>query len=104
MKNTAEKTFNKKFLIKNILLILIVVFIGVIPILTMKNAEFEGADGQAEEIITELNTNYEPWFNSIWEPPSGEVESLLFSLQAALGAGFIGFFIGYAYGKKVKTE
>ena len=44
-------------------------------------------------------------FNSIWEPPSGEIESLLFALQAAIGAGFIGYFIGYIRGKnKLKEE
>jgi cobalt/nickel transport protein len=30
----------------------------------------------------------------LWKPPSDEVESLLFSLQAALGAGFLGYVIG----------
>ena len=29
-----------------------------------------------------------------WEPPSGEIESLLFALQAAIGAGFIGYYVG----------
>jgi cobalt/nickel transport protein len=28
------------------------------------------------------------------EPPSGEVASMLFALQAALGAGFIGYWLG----------
>jgi len=40
-----------------------------------------------------------PWFESLWEPPRGEIESLLFVLQAAIGAGFIGYFIGYMRGK-----
>lgn len=101
MNNIKEETFNKKFLIKNLLLVLIVIIISAVPILTLKDVEFSGADGQAEEAITEINANYKPWFNNFWEPSSGEIESLLFSLQAALGAGFIGFFIGYAYGKKV---
>ncbi len=39
-------------------------------------------------------SDYEPWFSNIWEPPSGEIESMLFALQAALGAGFIGYFFG----------
>jgi cobalt/nickel transport protein len=38
---------------------------------------------------------YEPWFQPLWEPPSGEIESLLFSLQAAIGAVIIGYFFGY---------
>ncbi|MCY6372164.1 energy-coupling factor ABC transporter substrate-binding protein [Clostridium ganghwense] len=56
--------------------------------------EFGGADGQIEGTIAQLNQNYKPWFSSIWEPPSGEIESLLFALQAAIGAGFIGYYVG----------
>lgn len=59
-----------------------------------KGAEFEGADDQAEDVINEINSDYEPWFDSIWEPPSGEIESLLFSLQVAIGAGIIGYIFG----------
>ncbi len=57
-----------------------------------------GADGSAAEIIEE--SGYEPWFDPIWEPPSGEIESLFFSLQAAIGAIIIGYFFGYYRGKK----
>ncbi|MBU5590570.1 energy-coupling factor ABC transporter substrate-binding protein [Clostridium sp. MSJ-4] len=59
-----------------------------------KNGEFEGADAMAEEAIMEIDSSYEPWFSHIWEPPSGEIESFLFALQAAIGAGFIGYYIG----------
>ncbi|MEX3745856.1 energy-coupling factor ABC transporter substrate-binding protein [Lysinibacillus xylanilyticus] len=84
---------------KNLLLLAIVVFLAIIPLFIQKGAEFEGADGQAEAAIGEINVDYEPWFESIWEPPSGEIESLLFALQAAIGAGFIGYFIGFMRGK-----
>ena len=39
-----------------------------------------------------------PWAHSIWTPPSGEIESLLFALQAAFGAIIIGYFLGYYRG------
>ncbi len=68
------------------------------PLLFLKDAAFEGADGMAEEAVTEINPEYEPWFSSPIEPASGEIESLLFSLQAGLGAGFIGYFFGYMRG------
>ena len=58
-----------------------------------------GADTQAEEFISQ--SGYEPWFSPLWEPPSGEIESLFFSLQAALGALIIGYFFGY-YGAQRK--
>ena len=57
-----------------------------------------GADGNAAEIIE--SSGYEPWFDPIWEPPSGEIESLFFSLQAAIGAVVIGYFFGYYRGKQ----
>lgn len=85
---------------KNIILILLVVLLAVVPLWFKGGAEFGGADGQAEEAITQLQPGYEPWFESIWEPPSGEIESLLFALQAALGAGFIGYYLGYVKGRK----
>ena len=64
------------------------------PLIINKNAKFAGADNQAEQMITKIDKNYKPWFSSLWVPPSGEVESFIFAAQAAIGAGFIGFFIG----------
>ena len=79
---------------KNLILILLVIALAAVPLWLLPNAEFGGADGQAEEAITELNPDYEPWFEPILEPASGEVESLLFALQAAIGAGVVGFVLG----------
>ena len=78
----------------NLLLILLAIIMVIIPLFIKKDAEFEGADSQAEDVITEINPDYEPWFDAIWEPPSGEIESLLFSLQVAIGAGIIGYIFG----------
>ncbi|MDZ4993744.1 energy-coupling factor ABC transporter substrate-binding protein [Clostridium perfringens] len=90
---------NKRVL-TNVILILLVVFITIIPFFVAKNGEFGGSDDQAEEAITQIDENYEPWFSPIFEPASGEIESLLFALQAAIGAGIIGFGLGYLKGKK----
>ena len=69
------------------------------------DAEYGGADGEAEGVIDELTGGtYEPIANPIWEPPSGEIESLLFSLQAAIGALVIGYYFGYYKGKKQPTQ
>lgn len=86
---------------KNIILVVLVILLAIVPLWLLGNAEFEGADGQAEEAIVQIRPDYEPWFHSLWEPPSGEIESLLFALQAAIGAGFIGYFWGY---RKAKTQ
>ena len=79
---------------KNLILIILVIVIAAVPLWLLPNAEFGGADGEAEEAITQLNPDYEPWFEPILEPASGEVESLLFALQAAIGAGVVGFVLG----------
>ncbi|KMY54311.1 cobalamin biosynthesis protein CbiN [Bacillus sp. FJAT-27231] len=89
---------------KNILLFMLVVLLAAAPLVTNRAAEFNGADGEAEEAITEMNPGYTPWFDTLWEPPSGEVESLLFVLQATVGALFIGYFIGASRMKKKLEE
>ncbi|WP_017627718.1 energy-coupling factor ABC transporter substrate-binding protein [Nocardiopsis chromatogenes] len=55
---------------------------------------FSGADAQAEQTVEEIAPSYEPWFSPLYEAPSGEVESGLFALQAAVGAGIIGYTLG----------
>jgi cobalt/nickel transport protein len=91
---------DKKFLMKNLILGLLVILLVVFPLVTNKNAEFAGADDRATEAIAQVDKNYKPWFKPIWEPPSGEIESFLFALQAATGAGFLGYYIGVAKGRK----
>ncbi|MDD6188327.1 MAG: energy-coupling factor ABC transporter substrate-binding protein [Clostridiales bacterium] len=59
-------------------LVLICAAILVVPLLTIRDSEFSGADGEAEEIIAQLDPEYEPWAENVIEPPGGETESLLF--------------------------
>lgn len=87
---------------KSIILLLLVVLITVTPLILVENSEFGGADGQAEEIITVVNPDYEPWAENPISPPGGETESMLFALQAAFGALIIGYGFGYFKGKAVK--
>ncbi len=66
--------------------------------------EFGGADDGAKDVIAEVDPNFKQWTKGIWgdyELPS-ETASLLFALQAAIGAIIIGYFIG-RYTKK-KSE
>ena len=39
---------------KNLILSIIVIVLAVLPLITLKNAEFAGADGLAETAITEI--------------------------------------------------
>ena len=96
MMNTSVKKANKKNNSNkmNFIMLILAVALIVTPLILKPGAEYGGADGQAEDAITEINPEYEPWFASIYEPPSGEIESLLFSVQSALGAGIIGYYLG----------
>lgn len=87
---------------KNLVLLVIVVIMCLVPFLmpANKGAEFGGADGQAEDAITASHPDYKPWFTSFFEPASGEIESLLFTLQGSLGTGVICYILGYYRGKR----
>lgn len=89
---------------KNLIILLVVVVIVVAPLLFLKNADFSGADGLAMETVTEISSNYKPWVHSILKPKSGEIESLLFALQASIGTGVVGFILGRITGKKSQVE
>lgn len=88
-----------KLMTKNGLLLLLVVGLTFAPLYIARTSEFAGADSQASAEISTFNGNYEPWFEPFWKPPSAEVESFLFALQAAIGSGFVFYFLGYVKGK-----
>lgn len=60
---------------------------------------FTGADDQASAAIQALAPGYKPWYQSIYKSPSPEIDNLLFALQGAIGAGFIGYYAGYSRGR-----
>ncbi|MFJ7290337.1 energy-coupling factor ABC transporter substrate-binding protein [Streptomyces collinus] len=88
----------------NLVLLLAVAALAVLPLALglgdHKKEPFTGSDGEAETAITELKPDYEPWFSPLYEPPSGEIESGLFSLQAALGAGVLAYYFGLRRGRR----
>lgn len=83
---------------QNWLLVIAVLILAIAPLIFVRG-EFGGSDGQAEAAIGESHPDYEPWSKPWFEPPSGEVESLLFTSQAALGSGVIGYVIGLYRGR-----
>lgn len=96
---------SKKQVVTILILVLICAAILIFPLMTIQDSEFGGADGQAEELIAEVNPDYTPWAQSVIELPGGETETLLFCLQTALGAIVIGFGFGYLVArKKYRTE
>lgn len=73
--------------------------IAIVPLATITDSEFGGADGEAEAVITEINPEYEPWAQPLIELPGGETESLLFCLQAAIGGCVLGYGFGYYFAR-----
>ena len=73
-----------------IILFLAVTILFAIPF--MIGGEFEGADVSGGNALEEMGVT--PWFNPIFEPPSGEVETGFFALQAAIGGLIVGYFLG----------
>lgn len=61
---------------------------GILP------GDWEGADDELKDEIERENPEFEPWIEPFWEPPSSEVESLLFGLQVAIGALIVGYVAG----------
>ena len=99
---------------QNLLMIIAVILLVAIPLRMVqkpvpgpdgKEVEiFDGADDQAKDVIGKLAPGYRPWFKPLMEPPSTEIGSLLFALQAALGAGYIGYYLGMAVARSGKRR
>jgi cobalt/nickel transport protein len=73
---------------------------------TMSGAEFAGSDNVGSGLIAQLSgiplENFKPLIPQ-WEPPSGEIESCLFALQAAIGGILVGGVFGFWMGSQKKA-
>ena len=81
----------------NLILAICVVLLVVLPLAFVKGS-FGGSDDQGSAAVASSVKNFKPWAHPLWTPPSPEIESLLFALQASLGAGVIGYVLGRAHG------
>ncbi|MFT5872729.1 MAG: cobalt/nickel transport protein [Clostridium sp.] len=85
---------------KVIILLIIAVLIAIIPLFTLKGAEFGGSDDAGSVVVSEITgAEYKPWFEPVMETwvggeLPGEIESLLFCLQTGIGVGVLFFFLG----------
>lgn len=71
------------------------------------DAEYAGSDTIGSSRVAELAGVSEEDFQPLipqWEPPSGEIESCLFALQAAIGGIFVGWVFGYWKGQKSRSS
>jgi cobalt/nickel transport protein len=97
-----------KYTLEVLALIAIVVFSVVFLYTgsTMSGAEFTGSDNAGSGLITKLSgtplENFQPLIPQ-WKPPSGEIESCLFALQAAIGGSLVGGVFGFWVGSQKRT-
>lgn len=89
---------------KNMLLLLVIILLIITTLWVKIGAEFAGTDDRASQIVGEIDPNYQPWMKNVWVPPSPEIASLLFAVQASLGTGFICFYLGYKAGQKKRDS
>jgi|APCry1669188879_1035177.scaffolds.fasta_scaffold00462_16 cobalt/nickel transport protein len=89
--------------LQNWLLVASVIALGVVPVVFVRG-EFSGSDQQGTEAIEKIRPSYKPWFKSVIVLPSKEIESLMFTTQAAVGAGVVGFVIGLYRGRSLAQE
>ena len=74
--------------------------------ITTKNTGFVGTDDIAAAKISGSSGNSSEEIQPLipqWVPPSAEIESTLFGLQAAIGGMLIGGVFGYWIGQKRKV-
>jgi cobalt/nickel transport protein len=84
--------------------LLVIVALVAIPLVVYQNASFAGTDDNAIQAIQSIDREYHPWYQGVKLFQSPEIISTFFALQAALGAGFLGYYIGYSRGKRANEK
>ncbi len=82
-----------------IALIIVSILVAFVPFFMNRGAEFGGSDDAGSVMVDEITGGYEPWFTPVLETMiggelPGEIESLFFCLQTAIGIGVICFIMG----------
>jgi cobalt/nickel transport protein len=85
-----------------VLVAMVVVALTVVPLTIYNDADFGGTDDKAITVIQNIDNSYRPWFSGFHLFESEEITSTFFAIQAAIGAGVLGYYIGYSRGKQTK--
>jgi len=95
------KAIIPKLQVKNkywyILIIGLVLALFIVPFVINGDKDFGGTDGQGPDQIE--SSGYTPWIEPLGYVPDETGEIVLFSLQVAIGALIIGYFVGYLRAK-----
>ncbi|MCF6386180.1 energy-coupling factor ABC transporter substrate-binding protein [Mycobacterium sp. MBM] len=87
---------NSRVINAALLAAIVAIFVGCLTLGWSESSDeaFVGTDSAAVSAIETDHPDYQPWYDGLFAPPSAEVESGLFALQAALGAGVLGYALG----------
>lgn len=89
--------------LSNWLLVAGVIALALFPMLFVRGS-YSGSDNQGTRAIATIQPGYRQWVAPLVKLPSSEIESLMFTTQAALGAGVVGFVIGLYRGRTLAQE
>lgn len=89
-----------------LILLLITVLLILVPLFTLKGAEFGGSDDAGSAMVAQIQgKEYTPWIIPVIEQWIGgelphEMESLLFCVQTGIGVAILSFALGRMYERK----
>jgi cobalt/nickel transport protein len=94
-----------KFRLEILVIIAVLAFCAIFLYMSsfVDGVEYKGSDIRGSEQIAVLTNKAEEDYHPLigqWAPPSGEIESALFALQAAVGGLVVGWVFGYWKGQK----
>jgi cobalt/nickel transport system permease protein len=85
------------------------VLIILVPLFTMRGAEFTGSDDAGSQTVNAVSgSEYTPWFTPVLETLIGgelpsEMETLFFCIQTGIGVGILAFAFGYLAGRRKRS-
>jgi cobalt/nickel transport protein len=88
-----------KLWVRNVLLALVALGLVVVPLFFIQGAEWGATDGLNTEAIQELQPDYEPWFEPLFNSAELGIERYMFGLQALLGSFVLSASLGWLVGR-----
>jgi cobalt/nickel transport protein len=74
------------------------------PVFIFQGKEFKATDSINITAIEEVKPEYKPWFEPVIKPSGGEIETFLFSAQAAIGSGIVCYILGLYQGRNERRK